>query len=66
MKPRLTVVLAALVVVAVACNSADTELSTDSTIITGGTNASATTTTPSEGEETPRRHPLRLLLSVRQ
>ena len=45
MKSRLITVLAVLMLVVVACKSGDAELSTESTIVTGGTNAPATTTT---------------------
>lgn len=51
MKTRLIAVLAALALVLVACDGDDPELSTDSTIITGGTNAPATTTTTDAPED---------------
>jgi len=50
MHTRWIVLLAALAMVVVACDGDDAELSTSSTIITGGTNAPVTTTTtPGEG-----------------
>ena len=51
MKTRLLILIAALAAVLAACDGGDAELSTGSTIITGGTNAPApsTTTTPDEG-----------------
>ncbi len=45
MKTRLTVLILALGLALVACSGDDAELSTDSTIITGGTNAPSTTAT---------------------
>lgn len=54
MKPRLIAVFVVTAFALVACNGDDPELSTDSTIITGGTNAPATTTTteaPDDGTE---------------
>lgn len=50
MTSRTLALAAALVVALVACDSGDPELSTDSTIIAGGTNAPATTTTSSPGD----------------
>lgn len=55
MKPRFFVLIAALALAIVACDSGDdAELSSSSTIITGGTNAPVTTTTaaPSDGSST--------------
>ncbi|HEU4318695.1 MAG TPA: hypothetical protein VFS66_01295 [Acidimicrobiia bacterium] len=51
MRFRSIAVVGAVVLALAACDSGDAELSTDSTIITGGTNAPAatTTTTPSDG-----------------
>lgn len=60
MKFRLIIAIAVLALVAVACDGDDAELSSDSTIVTGGTNAPATSTTTadpvdngSEGESAP-------------
>lgn len=51
MKSRLLPLLTVLLVVLVACSDDDPELSTESTILTGGTNAPATsTTTAGDGE----------------
>lgn len=50
MKSGFLSVLAVLAVVVVACDSGDAELSSSSTIITGGTNAPATTSTTGDGE----------------
>ena len=53
MKIRSIAVVGAAVLVLGACDSGETELSTDSTLITGGTNAPAATTTtlPDEGAQ---------------
>lgn len=58
MKIRLTVFILALGLVAVGCSDDDPELSSDSTIITGGTNAPApSTTVESDGEGTSGTSP---------
>lgn len=51
MKTRLIAVLSVLALVLAACDGDDAELSTGSTIITGGTNAPATTTTTEAPED---------------
>lgn len=52
MRTRWIVLLTVLGMVAVSCSDDDPELSTDSTIVTGGTNApTTTTTTAGEGED---------------
>lgn len=50
MAKRLPALLIALALAGVACTGDDAELSTSSTIVTGGTNAPTTTTTQGEGE----------------
>lgn len=59
MKFRLTVFILAVGLVAVGCSDDEPELSTDSTIVTGGTNAPAptTTTTAPGGEGTSASSP---------
>jgi hypothetical protein len=52
MKARVPLIAAMVLVIALAaCDSGDTELSTGSTIITGGTNAAVTTTSTTMPEE---------------
>lgn len=48
MKSRFFALIAVFALVVVACDGDDAELSSDSTIITGGTNAPATTTTTAD------------------
>jgi hypothetical protein len=63
MKFRLTVFILAFGLLAVGCSDDDAELSTDSTIITGGTNAPApTTTTTLEGEDNSGASPTTTLV----
>ena len=51
MRTRWIVLLAVLGMALGACSDDDAELSTDSTIVTGGTNAPTTTTTPADEDE---------------
>jgi len=51
MKTRLIAVISVTALVLVACDGDDPELTTDSTIITGGTNAPATTSTTEEPDD---------------
>lgn len=48
---RLIAVIAVLALVVVACSDDDPELSSDSTIVTGGTNAPATSTTSADSQD---------------
>lgn len=57
MKSRLSVLILVLGLVIAACSDDDAELSTDSTIITGGTNAPATTSTVEDGDSTSETSP---------